>query len=222
MYPIVLSDAHRERADKLAKQEFETIDLGDARLNQRAVLLAERLGQKPGASIPGACENWAETARALPKSRHVCIGDRESDMLSLLVKARNLDYPADYLVRCQHNRALPEGDKLWERVMAGAPLGCVRFELPAGRGRKARSDEQALRTERIELAVRQSGTLEVTCLIATEINAPAGSKPVCWCLLTNRAAPSWRRRSSCSTGTGPVGKSSCFSWCSRRGAGSSA
>ena len=210
-----------------AKQEFETIELGDARLNQRAVLLAERLGQKPGASIPGACENWAETAaayrflrneqvgweevlsaharasqarirehavvlciqdtteldyngqamsglgplsfeaqrglylhptyvvtpereplgvtnawtwarefkqgdaprggilesvrwvesyeriaeqaRALPETRHVCIGDRESDMLSLLVKARDLDYPADYLVRCQHNRVLPEG-----------------------------------------------------------------------------------------------------------------
>ena len=49
-----------------AKQEFETIELGDARLNQRAVLLAERLGQKPGASIPGACENWAETAAAYP------------------------------------------------------------------------------------------------------------------------------------------------------------
>ena len=47
-----------------AKQEFETIELGDARLNQRAVLLAERLGQKPGASIPAACENWAETAAA--------------------------------------------------------------------------------------------------------------------------------------------------------------
>ena len=290
-----------------AKQEFETIELGDARLNQRAVLLAERLGQKPGASIPGACENWAETAaayrflrneqvgweevlsahaqasqarirehavvlciqdtteldyngqamsglgplsfeaqrglylhptyvvspereplgvtnawtwarefkqgdaprggvlesvrwvesyeriaeqaRALPETRHVCIGDRESDMLSLLVKARDLGYPADYLVRCQHNRVLPEGDKLWERVMAGAPLGSVRFELPAGRGRKARPVEQALRAERIELADRQGGTLEVTCLIATEINAPAGSKPVCWRLLTNRAVP---------------------------------
>ena len=290
-----------------AKQEFETIELGDARLNQRAVLLAERLGQKPGASIPGACENWAETAaayrflrneqvgweevlsahaqasqarirehpvvlciqdtteldyngqamsglgplsfeaqrglylhptygvspereplgvtnawtwarefkqgdaprggvlesvrwvesyeriaeqaRALPETRHVCIGDRESDMLSLLVKARDLGYPADYLVRCQHNRVLPEGDKLWERVMACTPLGSVRFELPAGRGRKARPVEQALRAERIELADRQGGTLEVTCLIAAEINAPAGSKPVCWRLLTNRAVP---------------------------------
>lgn len=47
-----------------AEQEFETIDLGDPRLNRRAVLLAERLGQKPGASIPGACKNWAETVAA--------------------------------------------------------------------------------------------------------------------------------------------------------------
>lgn len=43
-----------------AQREFETIDLGDPRLNRRAVLLAEQLGQKPAASIPTACENWAE------------------------------------------------------------------------------------------------------------------------------------------------------------------
>ena len=35
-----------------AEEEFETLDLGDTRLNRRAVLLAERLSQKPGASIP--------------------------------------------------------------------------------------------------------------------------------------------------------------------------
>ena len=237
-----------------ARDEFGTIELGDRRLNERAVLLAERLGQKPGASIPGACENWAETAaayrflrneqvgweevlraharasqarirehavvlciqdtteldyngqamsglgplsyeaqrglylhptyvvtpereplgvtnawtwarefkkgdaprvgllesvrwvesyeriaeqaRALPETRHICIGDRESDILALLVKARDMAHAADYLIRCQHNRVLPEGGKLWEPVMAGAPLGRVRFEMPAGRGPK--------------------------------------------------------------------------------------
>ena len=45
-------------------QEFKTIELGDERLNRRAVLLAERLGQKPSASIPNACQSWAETAAA--------------------------------------------------------------------------------------------------------------------------------------------------------------
>ena len=46
------------------EEEFKTIELGDERLNWRAVLLAERLGQKPSASIPGACQSWAETAVA--------------------------------------------------------------------------------------------------------------------------------------------------------------
>ncbi|MDN5940194.1 MAG: IS4 family transposase [Salinisphaera sp.] len=285
------------------------MDLGDRRLNQRAVLLAERLGQKPGASIPGACESWAETAAAyrflrnaqvdweevltahartsqarmrehavvlciqdtteldyngraiqglgplsyeaqrglylhptyvvtpqreplgvinawswarafkagdgprdgllesvrwvesyeriaeqadeLAETRQVCVGDRESDMLALLVRAHELDYPADYLVRCQHNRVLPEGDKLWERVMASAPLGHVRFELPAGRGRKARQVEQALRVQRVAVPNKQGGQLDVTCLIASEVNAPAGAKPVVWRLLTNREAPTF-------------------------------
>ena len=47
-----------------AEEEFETLDLGDPRLNRRAVLLAERLSQKPGTSIPGACANWSETVAA--------------------------------------------------------------------------------------------------------------------------------------------------------------
>jgi hypothetical protein len=47
-----------------AAKEFETLDLGDARLNRRAVLLAERLAQKPVASIPNACQNWSETVAA--------------------------------------------------------------------------------------------------------------------------------------------------------------
>ena len=50
-----------------------------------------------------------EQASELPGTRHVCIGDRESDILTLLVMARKMDHAADYLVRCQHNRVLPEG-----------------------------------------------------------------------------------------------------------------
>ena len=47
-----------------AAEEFATIDLADARLDRRAVLLAERLGHKPGQSIPNACAGWTETAAA--------------------------------------------------------------------------------------------------------------------------------------------------------------
>ena len=47
-----------------AAEELKTLDLGDARLNKRAVLLAERLAAKPSASIPNACSNWTETIAA--------------------------------------------------------------------------------------------------------------------------------------------------------------
>jgi SsrA-binding protein len=44
-----------------AAEEFQGIDLGDRRLDKQAVLLAERLVEKPTACIPGACGGWAET-----------------------------------------------------------------------------------------------------------------------------------------------------------------
>ena len=45
-----------------------------------------------------------------------------------------------------------------------------------------------MRAQRVALPDRQGGQLEVTCLIASEVNAPAGAKPVVWRLLTNRVA----------------------------------
>jgi hypothetical protein len=133
-------------------------------------------------------ERLAELAADLPATRLVCVGDRESDLLALLVKARDLDHAADYLLRCRHDRVLPEGGKLWDAVMGSVPLGRIRFEMPAGRGRKARAVEQELRAQRVRLADREGGHVEVTCLIASEIAAPAGAKPVVWRLLTNRDA----------------------------------
>jgi IS4 transposase len=288
-------------------------------LNRRAVLLAERLSQKPGASIPGACANWSETVAAyrflgneevtwddvmaahwdasqkrmaqhsvvlciqdtteldyngqqmqglgplsyeaqrgmflhptyvvtpgreplgvinawmwarelkdgdeprggllesrrwiesyeiiaeqalkLPQTRHVFVGDRESDILALMAKAQELGHAADYLVRCQHNRALPQGGKLWGEVMQSECIGGVAFEIPAGRGRKARLVKQEIRMQRVRLSdgkkkgkengneqVNEKGQIEVTCLMASEIDPPAGTQPVVWRLLTNRVA----------------------------------
>jgi len=44
--------------------EFSGMDLGDERLNKRARILMERLSAKPTASIPMACNGWAETIAA--------------------------------------------------------------------------------------------------------------------------------------------------------------
>ena len=287
-----------------AAKEFEGIDLGDKRLDKRAVLLAERLAGKPTASIPGACNGWAEAqaayrflaqeelewsdilrphwecteermrthpvvlclqdtteldfngqaiegmgplsyeaqrgmylhptyavspvreplgvldawmwarapkddsgvrpgskeserwiegyarvaelAEKLPDTRLVYVADRESDMVELMVRARELGNAADWLLRSQHNRALPEGGELWAQVLESEPLGEIRFTLPRKNGRKARPVRQQIHSRRLELADGGGGRLEVTCVVAKEIGAPAGVKPIEWRLLTNR------------------------------------
>ena len=47
-----------------AEEELTGVNLGDERLNKRSVKLLTRLGEKPTASIPHACNGWAETQAA--------------------------------------------------------------------------------------------------------------------------------------------------------------
>jgi len=44
-----------------AAMEFHTLDLGDSRLNKRAVKLIETFVKAPKSSIPQACQGWTET-----------------------------------------------------------------------------------------------------------------------------------------------------------------
>ena len=46
------------------KKEFKTINLGDKRLNIRAINLLKTLGQNASESIPSSCEGWGETKAA--------------------------------------------------------------------------------------------------------------------------------------------------------------
>ena len=55
-------------------------------------------------------ERIAEQASELPGTRHVCIGDRESDTLALRVMARKMNHAADYLARLTSTtRCCPKG-----------------------------------------------------------------------------------------------------------------
>lgn len=74
-------------------------------------------------------ERIAERAADLPETRLVYVADREADIAALMARARDLGTPADWLLRSQHNRALPDGDKLWASVLATEPLGDIRFHL---------------------------------------------------------------------------------------------
>jgi hypothetical protein len=121
----------------------------------------------PDGTRPGITESvrWsegyarvAELAAELPETRLVYVADRASDIRELMVRARDLDTPADWLLRSQHNRALPEGGRLWAKVLASPPLGEIRFTLPGGRERTAREVRQALYAERVSLSDGRRGT----------------------------------------------------------------
>lgn len=133
----------------------------------------------------------AEMAARLPDTRLVYVADREADIVALMAQARDLGHRADWLIRSQHNRALPEGGKLWARVTTGEALGGIRFTMPSRQGQKARDVRQRLWAKRTSIADGQGGQLEVSCLVAREEGAPAGVKPVEWRLLTNRPIASF-------------------------------
>lgn len=53
-----------ERLATLLAREFEEVELGDQRLNERCETLAKEMGRAPDKSIPQACGNWADTQAA--------------------------------------------------------------------------------------------------------------------------------------------------------------
>lgn len=133
-------------------------------------------------------ERIAETAAHLPQTRLIYVADREADLMPLMLRAQELGTPADWLVRAKHNRCLPDGDKLWQHTGAGEPVGEITFEMPARHGVKARTVRQQVWVRKVDLPTGKGKdkTVSVTCVIACEIDAPVGTKPIEWRLLTNR------------------------------------
>ena len=68
-------------------------------------------------------------------------------------------------------------------------MGEIVFTMPSRQGQKARPVRQQLWARRLEIPAGKTATVEVTCIVACEVGAPAGTTPVQWRLLTHRAAP---------------------------------
>ncbi|MBB5441803.1 MULTISPECIES: IS4 family transposase [unclassified Paraburkholderia] len=146
----------------------------------------ERGGIKESVRWIESYERVAEQAATLPATRLVYVADREGDIVALMERADELGHPADWLIRCQHNRSLGAGARLWDTVDASQVLGEIAFILPGRAGQKAREVKQELRAQRVKLPGKKG--LAITCIVAQEVGAPAGVTPVVWRLLTNREA----------------------------------
>lgn len=132
----------------------------------------------------------AEMALEMSGTRLVYVADREADLMPLMQRAKDLGHPADWLVRAAHNRCLPDGGKLFDATTSAAPFGEISFTLASRHGVKERVVRQQLWAQRMEIPAGKVGTISVTCVVAREIDAPAGIKPIEWRLLTNRDADS--------------------------------
>lgn len=135
-------------------------------------------------------ERVAEQAAQLPDTRLVCLADREADMVEMMRVARDLGAPANWLVRAQHDRCLvdDEGSKLWAVTTAGASFGEISFIVGGREKQAAREVRQQLWRRPVLIGDGKKGQIEATCIVAREVDAPPGMKPVEWRLLASRVA----------------------------------
>ncbi len=131
-------------------------------------------------------ERIAEMAQRCPAQRFIYLGDRESDFYDLLKRAQQLDYPADLVLRAQHNRALGEDTKLWDAIDQQPVSCCITFTKPRKKGEKPRKVVQEIKVLRYTLRPKSKQPMELTLVQAKELHAPNGSKPLVWRLVTNR------------------------------------
>lgn len=135
------------------------------------------------------CDRQAE----LPETELIYLADREADLYELFAEAHNQTTPAQWLIRGQHDRKLADGRSL-RKALAEAPiLEWIEFDMPKTEKRKAQRVAQSLRAVRVTLkAPRRPGGLklpdvEITALLAEELDPPPGAEPIEWLLLTSVA-----------------------------------
>jgi hypothetical protein len=168
--------------------EREPLGITDAWMWSREAKAADgiRPGVRESLRWTEGYERIAEMAPLLPDTRLIYIGDREADIVELMRCARDLDHPADWLIRSQHNRTVPGSSKLWVQTLEGESLGEIEFAWAGRPGQTARVVRQQVWARRMDIPDGVGGLLSVTCVVAKEMYPPADCKAVEWRLLTNR------------------------------------
>ncbi|MEC5161771.1 hypothetical protein RCH08_002915 [Janthinobacterium sp. CG_S6] len=134
-----------------------------------------RHGQKESTRWIECYERVAE----MPATRLVYVADREADLVAMMARA-GAGHACGLAGGAKHNRCLPDGDgeKLWAHTTAGEAMGEITFTMPAREEQKARKVRQQLWARTLEISNGKGGTVAVTCVVAREIGAPKGAKPV--------------------------------------------
>lgn len=125
------------------------------------------------------------------------IGDRECDIydeIALRPAATEL------LIRCRHDRVLADGTRLYGCTQDMPELGCEIVHLPASPGRAERDAVMALYARQVTLkrpkrnsaaeTAKLPPEVTLTYVEAREVDAPNGTTPLHWRLLTTHRVTS--------------------------------
>lgn len=143
-------------------------------------------------------------ARQAKDTLLVSVADREGDIYELFVEAQRAageGKRAEWIVRSCQDRRLAECEagrphrhkKLWSAVREGPVLGMRTTRLPRGHGRAEREATLEIRLKSVTLKApfrkgQKMPNVEVRAVLATEVGAPEGQKPVEWMLLSSLPA----------------------------------
>lgn len=139
-----------------------------------------------------ACDAIAQQS---PDTRIINIADREGDIYEFFQETsdKRKDCKAHWIIRSAQNRLLEasengEPSKLWEHVKAEKSVAEIEFEIKERDSSDKRKVKQEIKYKRVQIKCPKTKNfepVELTIVIATEIDPPEGSKGIEWILLTS-------------------------------------
>ena len=138
-----------------------------------------------------------DVAASHPDTKIVSVADAECDIYDIFLEVEEHDRPADFVIRAQRDRCLPEKDptagcdtyrRVWEEV-ATSPLVTTRqIDLPRTPKREAREATLEIRARQVcvKPPAHRSTLDEVTynVVFVEEINGPNDGTNIGWLLIT--------------------------------------
>lgn len=132
-----------------------------------------------------------EIGELFPNKKFVMVADREADIYEILSEPLNSN--VHYVIRGHHNRSLLESEqKVLEALKLQKPIGKVEFEYKERNNSKYCEVEQEIRVKKFKIRPSQNRgkrvglkPVEITAILATEINPKKSSEPIEWLLLTS-------------------------------------
>ena len=154
---------------------------------------AKSIDEKESVRWVEALRAAAAAARRMPQTQLAVLADREGDLYELH-EAVQLGPPnLHVVVRAQHDRNLPDHQKLWAFMSAlpDSATATREVQVPRRRGQPARVAKVQLRWSEVTIGAPLAGVkkgwppLRLWAVWVRELQAPPGLEPLEWMLLTD-------------------------------------